>query len=790
MFFRILKRDLKRKRVMNIILLLFIILSSMFISSSVKNLVTVSGAVNDFFEGAGVQDYFAGCISDGVSPADMGPILKVLQNVDTFRTEEQFAIIREENFSVDGHTVEMPMSVLCSSIDRRMYRYYGEDNRELTEVKSGEIWFPTIQKKTWQAEVGDEIQVSLSGVTKTFRFGGYFKDPMFNSAFVSTKRILMNEEDFLYFYENPAITPYTAAQANMMTSDVDALEQEFAKLDSSYRVNYSLSQSMLKYTYILDVLVTAILLVFSLFIVLIALTILNFSIRFSIEEDFREIGVMKAIGLPMGKTRWLYVSTYTGLGILGTAMGFLLGIPFGNILIASSAQNMVILGGGNYFLNLISAAAVALIIILFSYHCAGKMKKYTPMDAIRSGETGERYSTKGKIHLSRSKMPVPFFLALNDLLSCPKRYGVMLTAFSLSLLLLTMLGTTASTLSSNKLVKLIGVQESDVYLSADVIQMENLMAPEGEDYLTGRLSEIRETIQDAGIPCKVFAELWFRVNLQKEDKNVVTGGYYGFHTDAEKYSILEGSSPVNDHEIALTPLNAQRLGASVGDTVLCDGEQCMVTGIYDCFNNMGDSMRLSQKMDMDFESSLGLTAVQISFLDNPDGETAAEYVKIIQELFPEAKVMGPEDYLVKVMGETATIVTGLKNMAVMIVLLVSVFTVVLMERSFISREKNEIALMKAVGFGNGSLCLWHSLRITLVIALSGLISLLISGTLTRLCIGPVFAMMGASQIELVTNPTENYIVYPVLLLVFTAAADWLTAQCMKKITAADTSNIE
>ena len=123
-------------------------------------------------------------------------------------------------------------------------------------------------------------------------------------------------------------------------------------------------------------------------------------------------------------------------------------------------------------------------------------------------------------------------------------------------------------------------------------------------------------------------------------------------------------------------------------------------------------------------------------------------------------------------------------------LLVSVFTVVLMERSFISREKNEIALMKAVGFSDASLCLWHSLRITLVIVLCSLISLLVSGPLTRLCISPLFKMMGVRQIEFVTNHAENYIFFPVIIIVFTVAADWLTAQCMRKITAADTSNIE
>ena len=38
MFFDILKRDLKRKKTMNVIILLFVILSVMFISSSMMNL--------------------------------------------------------------------------------------------------------------------------------------------------------------------------------------------------------------------------------------------------------------------------------------------------------------------------------------------------------------------------------------------------------------------------------------------------------------------------------------------------------------------------------------------------------------------------------------------------------------------------------------------------------------------------------------------------------------------------------------------------------------------------------
>ena len=48
MFWRILKKDLKRKKTMNIILLLFVILCSMLAAASVNNIVAVTGGIEHF----------------------------------------------------------------------------------------------------------------------------------------------------------------------------------------------------------------------------------------------------------------------------------------------------------------------------------------------------------------------------------------------------------------------------------------------------------------------------------------------------------------------------------------------------------------------------------------------------------------------------------------------------------------------------------------------------------------------------------------------------------------------
>ena len=57
MFFRILKLDLKKKKVMNILLLLFIILATIFSASGLNNIATVMNGTDYYLDKAGVGDY-------------------------------------------------------------------------------------------------------------------------------------------------------------------------------------------------------------------------------------------------------------------------------------------------------------------------------------------------------------------------------------------------------------------------------------------------------------------------------------------------------------------------------------------------------------------------------------------------------------------------------------------------------------------------------------------------------------------------------------------------------------
>ena len=57
MYLRILKKDMKRKKTMNVILLLFVVLATMFSASSINNIIAVTGGIDSYLDKAGIGDY-------------------------------------------------------------------------------------------------------------------------------------------------------------------------------------------------------------------------------------------------------------------------------------------------------------------------------------------------------------------------------------------------------------------------------------------------------------------------------------------------------------------------------------------------------------------------------------------------------------------------------------------------------------------------------------------------------------------------------------------------------------
>ncbi len=95
MYLQILKKDLKRKRTMNLILFLFIILAATFIAGSVNNMVSVMTALDTFFEKANVPDYL-------IVFADKQQAEQFAQLAE----REDYTYLRQEVIQVDPKSIE------------------------------------------------------------------------------------------------------------------------------------------------------------------------------------------------------------------------------------------------------------------------------------------------------------------------------------------------------------------------------------------------------------------------------------------------------------------------------------------------------------------------------------------------------------------------------------------------------------------------------------------------------------------------------------------------------------
>lgn len=116
MFFRILKKDLKRKKVMNAILLCFILLATMFVASGISNVVSVMNGTNSYLDKAGIGDYVV--ISMGAdSKASIDEILHEMESIRDYRIEPVVLGEKSNLKDMHGEKLEAKNSVIYQSIE-------------------------------------------------------------------------------------------------------------------------------------------------------------------------------------------------------------------------------------------------------------------------------------------------------------------------------------------------------------------------------------------------------------------------------------------------------------------------------------------------------------------------------------------------------------------------------------------------------------------------------------------------------------------------------------------------
>lgn len=304
---------------------------------------------------------------------------------------------------------------------------------------------------------------------------------------------------------------------------------------------------------------------------------------------------------------------------------FMIGIPFSKMLLRQVSQNIVIGNLKNSITTqMIASLFIISVIILFAYLSTGKIKKFTPMDAIRSGNNGERFKKKQIFKLSRSRMTTTTFLACNDVLSVLKKYIIVLITSVIGIWLIVMPINTINTLRSENIIDMFSIQPCDVWIADDVAITDLFVAGKRQAYFD-YFNNIEDTLSQHGIPVeRTFMEGMFSFRIRKGDYIFISNAVQGFNTDITKYVYDKGTAPVYANEIALAYGTADQIDAKLGDTVYItknnEEKAYIVTAFYQSLSNMEKGMRFHNDSELDYRAASRASSVEVVY----SGEVSKE----------------------------------------------------------------------------------------------------------------------------------------------------------------------
>ncbi|MDE7362041.1 MAG: ABC transporter permease, partial [Oscillospiraceae bacterium] len=470
MFWRILKKDLKRKKTMNVILLLFVILCSMFAAAAVNNIIAVTGGIEHYFDAAGVPDVTVLMMNSGEN--DLGEKIGELAHVKEIKTEQWLCVYSSKFFRHNGKELDNFINAAGLISDREMaINYFDENNNIIESVDRGCFYANTPFLQDTDIKEGDEVELDVGDSHLTLRFMGRFKGALFRSGNSNPPYLIMNSADYDYLDKDEATHIINYKQLYINTSDAD----EIRELAKNYSGVYVYTREESKGIYLYDMFSAYVLMIISIVLMLTAFVVLRFTIGFTVSEEFREIGVMKAVGIDNGSIRSLYIVKYLAIALVGTLIGYFCSVPLGDMMMKTVSENIILGSESSTLMGLLSSAAVVVIILLFCYGCTRRVNKLSPIDAVRNGQTGERFRRKSFLHLGRSKLPSTAFLSVNDVISSPKQFSVMVVVFTLCVLLMTIMSNFALTLKSEKILRFFDVPSSEAHIIDNEIMGEVLV---------------------------------------------------------------------------------------------------------------------------------------------------------------------------------------------------------------------------------------------------------------------------------------------------------------------------
>ena len=775
---RIIRNEIARKKAAMLVVFAFILLASLLVAAGAGLIVELNSSLTRLFSDAKAP-HFVQMHAGEVDHAAVDAWAEGNELVDELQIAEMISIDGSTLYLADSDTPEEDsiMDISFVTQNDRFDYLLDMDNRKL-EVEPGEIGVPVYVAEENGLGVGDRVTVAGDGYSHQYAVASLVRDAQMNPAIVHSKRFVLNAADYERLAADVTDREYLVEFRLTDPGRIDefsAAYQEAGLPQRGTAVDYQLFKLL---NALSDGVVAAVVIILSLVLMVIAGLCLRFTILATVEEDYREIGVMKAVGMPRGRIKGIYLAKYIALGGSAAAVGYLASLPVTNMVTENIARYMgrAPQGGAALLVPMLAAAAIFTMVVVSAMVVLRRFDRVSAVEALRA-KTGNEAPRPGRVLPLRAGrlFNINVFLGMRDGLQRFRLFGLLTFIFffaaGITLIPLHFL----STIRSPSFISYMGIGSSD--MRVDLRQSEEI---------EGRFDEVVERIAadpDVARFAPLVTSLFTIVHETGETERlaVETGDFTVFPLD-----YLHGRAPRAEDEIALSYLNARDLDKNVGDTITLQREggrwaagaardlTMRVTGIYQDVTNGGRTAKAV--LPPNRENVLASTVS----LDLAPGVDIAAKRHEYSELFAPARVTDLDSYLSQTLGNTIDGLIAVTAGATAVGIAVAVLITSLFLRMLISKDAKRIAIMKSLGFSLHSLRLQYLTTALLLLVIGIGAGSLFSNTIGQRLVSLLWGFMGASQIRFVIDPLQAYVLMPLLLMLAVAATTMVSIRGIKE----------
>ena len=648
----------------------------------------------------------------------------------------------------------------------------------------GHVYVPVAYQQQFDLEPGDTLTVHTEEGDESFEIEGFVKDAQMASSLSSATRFLISPTDFAMLSEAGGGTPEIIVEYLAVDpSSAGALQTAYEATPGLPMNGPGVTYDLIRAINVLSEGLSALaLMLVSLAFVVIALISIRFIVRTTLQDRVREIGVMRAIGISHRTISQLFVATYGVVVLLACVVGGALALPVSRIMARGINQHF---SEPSFTVWSVLAPASSLLVVILLvlgsvWLVLRAVKRINVVSALVHGSTLTEAQTAKRARRSPGGTltsafrgfrgrGLPLWLSLTEIRTGARGWALIPLVFALATVLVALPMSLLNTFQSPQFVRYLGAPVSDVR-----IDVQDDTNPQST------FERIRAELRDDERVTDFSSYAIATYEIDSES------GWERLHTEVGDYSggtvaYAKGEAPI-EGQIALSALNAQHFGVSVGDRLTVrDGDELLgleVSGLYQDVTAGGRTAKMADELPGDAEG-------YVVYLSLAKGVDAQELSQLYSERFSAAQVYPMEDYV----QQTLSHVVNALSVAVWISISLTVAVMALITYLYLilhlARTTRRHGVLSALGFSGNDLAVQMRLTSTSMIVTGVVIGLVLAATVGEAVVGTAMSLtgLGLTALRLFPSPALVYGAIPALIVAVGAVTAYFVSLRLRAVDA-------